>query len=67
MDAWQGEAMLSGVGGEEGGVNQFAVSGECLATDAVLRLTIELDADGAIAVWSHSGIAEVLRGESLYT
>ena len=48
-------------------MDQFAVSGECLATDAVLRLAIEPDADGAIAVWSHSGIAEVLRGESLYT
>ncbi len=48
-------------------MDQFAVSGECLATDAVLRLAIELDADGAVAVWSHSGIAEVMTGESLYT
>ena len=48
-------------------MNQFAVSGECLATDVVLRLTIEPDADGAIAVWSHSGIAEVVAGESFYS
>ena len=48
-------------------MNQFAVSGECLATDAVLGLTVELDADGAIVVWSHSGIAEVMTGESFYS